>query len=124
MAHLEINKRNYKKAIDNAEHAVSIAPNNADAFYILGRVMVYTDKPEKGITHYKRSIMLDPLHKSTDGIGFAYFAMGDYENAVKYIEKFFKDYPECSGLRAFLAASYAFLGIDIKAKEAFENWFT
>jgi tetratricopeptide (TPR) repeat protein len=124
MASLELDKRNFKKAIDNAEHAVSIAPNDADAFYTLGRVMVYTDNPEKGMTYYKKSIMLDPLHKSTDGIGFAYFVMGDYESAVKYIEKFFKDYSECAGIRSILVASYAFLGNDIKAKEAFENWFT
>ena len=124
MAILEFSKRNFKKAIDNAEHAVSISPNDADAFYTLGRVMVFTDKPEKAITYYKKSIMLDPLHKSTDGIGFAYFVMGDYENAVKYIEKFFKNYSECSALRSLLAASYAFLGNDIKAKEEFENWFT
>jgi len=124
LARMELFKRNYKEAIDNAEHAVSISPNDADALYALGGIMVYVGKPEEGMKHYKRSIMLDPLHKTTDGIGFAYFVMGDYEQAVKYIEKALKDYPENYGLRSYLAASYAFLGDDVKAKKAFEEYNT
>ena len=86
--------------------------------------MVLVGKPEEGMKYYKRSIMLDPLHKSTDGIGFAYFAMGDYEQAVKYGEKYIKDYPENYGYRALLAAAYAFLGDDVKAKKAFKEFYT
>jgi len=124
MATMELFKRNYKEAVENAEHAVSISPNDADALYTLGRIMVYVGKPEEGMQYYKRSIMLDPLHKSTGGIGFAYFVMGDYEQATKYIEKQLKDYPETYGIRSTLAASYAFLGNDIKAKKAFEEFYT
>jgi len=124
LAILELYKRNFEEAVDNAELAVSISPNDADALYTLGRIMVYVGKPEECMKHYKRSIMLDPLHKSTGGIGFAYFAMGDYEQAIKYIEKHLKDYPENYGYRAPLAAAYAFLGNDIKAKKAFEEFDT
>jgi len=124
MATLELYKRNFAEAIDNAEHAVSISPNDADASYTLGRIMVYAGRPEEGIKYFKRSIMLDPLHKSTDGIGFAYFVMGDYEQAVKYGEKYIKDYPENYGYRSLLAVAYAFLGNDIKAKKAFEEFHT
>jgi len=123
-ARLELYKRNYKEAIDNAEHAVSISPNDADALHTLGGIMVFAGKPEEGMKYYKRSIMLDPLHKSTGGIGFAYFVMGDYEQAVKYIEKAIKDYPEDYRIRSLLAASYAFLGDDVKAKKVFEEFWT
>ena len=124
MAILELYKRNFEEAIDNAEHAVSISPNDADALYTLGRIMVYVGKPEEGLKYYKRSIMLDPLHKSTDGIGFAYLVMGNYEQAVKYGEKYIKDYSENYGYRALLAVAYAYLGNDIKAKKAFEEFYT
>jgi len=124
LARMALFKRNYKEAIDNAEHAVSISPNDADALHTLGRIMVYVGKPEEGMKHFKRSIMLDPLHKTTDGIGFAYFVMGDYEQAVKYIEKALKDYPKYYGLRSTLASSYAFLGNEVKAKKAFEEFNT
>jgi len=123
MALLELYKRHFEEAVDNAELAVSISPNDADALYTLGRIMVYVGKPEEGLKYYKRSIMLDPLHKSTDGIGFAYLVMGDYEQAVKYGEKYIKDYPENYGYRFLLAAAYSFLGNDIKAKKAFEEFY-
>jgi tetratricopeptide (TPR) repeat protein len=124
LALLEVFKRNFSRAIDYAEHAVTIAPNDADALETLGRIMVYTGNPVEGIKYYKRSIMLDPLYKSTGGIGFAYFVMGDYEQAIKYIEKQLKDYPETYGIRGILASAYAFLGNDIKAKKAFEEFYT
>jgi len=76
----------------------------------------------EGIKHHKKAIMLDPLHKSTGGIGHAYFTMGDYEQAVRYIEKALKVYPDAYGIRSRLASSYAFLGNDIKAKKAFKEW--
>ena len=90
----------------------------------LGRVLVRTGNPEAGIKNYIKAIMLDPLHKSTGGIGHAYFTMGDYEQAVRYIEKALKDYPKTYGVRSVLAASYAFLGNDVKAKKTFEEFFT
>ena len=124
MAILELYKRNFEEAIDNAEYAVSISPNDADALYTLGRIMVLVGKPEEGMKYYKKSIMLDPLHKSTNGIGFAYFTMGDYEQAVKFGEKYIKDYPEDYRYRVILAAAYAFLGDDVKAKKAFEEFYT
>ncbi|MCP3901714.1 MAG: tetratricopeptide repeat protein [Desulfobacteraceae bacterium] len=124
MATMELYKRNFKEAIDNAENAVSIAPNDADALETLGRIMIWAGKPEEGIKYCQKSIMLDPLYKTTDKIGHAYFIMGNYEQAVKYIEKAIKDYPEKKSIRATLASSYAFLGNDVKAKKAFKEFNT
>ena len=87
-------------------------------------MLAFYGNPEKAITQYKKAIMLDPLHQTTGGIGFAYFSMGDYEKAVKYIEKALKDYPETYGIRGHLASSYAFLGNDIKAKKALDEYFS
>ena len=86
--------------------------------------MVYIGNPEEAIKYFKRSIMLDPLHKSTGRIGVSYFTMGDYDKGVKYIEKELKDYPARTLFYAFLASSCAFLGNDIKAKKAFKDWRT
>jgi adenylate cyclase len=123
LAIMELYKRNFKEALDNAEHAVSISPNDADALETLGRIMVSVGRPEEGITYVKRSIMLDPLHKSTYRIGTAYFNMKEYEQAVEYLEKAIKDFPDNYGQRGPLAAAYAYLGNDIKAKKAFEEFY-
>jgi len=87
-------------------------------------VLVRTGNPETGIKNYQKAIMLDPLHMSTGGIGHAYFTMGNYQQAVKYIEKALKDYPDTYGVRSVLAASYTFLGDDVKARKAFEKFWT
>ena len=121
---MEFRRRKFNEAIEYAELAVTISPNDADALENLGKISIFTGSPEAGIKNYKKAIMLDPLHKSTGGIGLAYFTMGDYEQAVKYIEKALKDYPDTYGIRSFLASSYAFLGNDIKAKKAFEKFWT
>ncbi|MGV7223684.1 MAG: tetratricopeptide repeat protein [Nitrospinales bacterium] len=123
-SYMELKKRNFDEVVEYAELSVTISPNDSDAWEALGRALVMTGNPEAGIKKYKKAIMLDPLHKSTGGIGYAYFTMGDYEQAVRYIEKALKDYPKTYGVRGFLAASYAFLGNDVKAKKTFEEFFT
>jgi TolB-like protein/Flp pilus assembly protein TadD len=122
LARLEHFKRNFSEAVDYAEHAVAISPNDADALYTLGAIMVWTDKPEQGIKYIKKSIMLDPLYKSTGEIGRAYFIMGDYELAAKYIEKNLKDYPENYQIQGILASTYAYLGNDALAKKAYKKF--
>jgi len=124
LASRELYKRNFNKALNFAKKAVNISPNDSDALFAYGRVLVYYGSPEKAITQYKKAIMLDPLHQTTGGIGFAYFSLGDYEQAVKYTEKALKDYPETYGIRGHLASSYGFLGNDIKAKKALDEFFT
>ncbi len=124
MALMELYKRHFKEAIEFAEMAVAISPNDADALYDLGMVMTFADNPKAGIKYFKKSIMLDPLHKDTHGIGAAYFSMGDYEKAVKYIDIGLTDNPERIPMLAFSAASYAFMGNDVEAKKAFEKWLT
>lgn len=124
LAELELFKRNFNKAVEYAAHAVAISPNDADALYNYGKILVWTDNPEEAIRYFKKSIMLDPLHTSTGGIGFAYYAMGNYEQAIKYIEKQLKDFPETYSTRAMLASAYAFVGNEIKAKKAFKDFFT
>ncbi len=122
LARLEHFKRNFSEALEHAEHAVAISPNDADALYTLGIIMVWADKPEEGIKYIKKSIMLDPLHKSTGEIGRAYFILGDYELAAKYIEKNLKDYPENYQIQGILASTYAYLGNDALAKKAYKEF--
>jgi adenylate cyclase len=124
LARMELWKRHFSSAVDYAQHAVAISPNDADALETLGFVMVYVDNPEAAIKYYKKSIMLDPLHKSTGGIGFAYFSMGNYEQAVIHIEKALKDYPKTYGIRGALASAYAHIGNEANARKTFKDFHT
>jgi hypothetical protein len=50
--------------------------------------------------------------------------MGDYEQAIIYMEKQLKDYPETYGILSLLASCYAIIGNDVKAKKAFKEFYT
>jgi len=122
MALMELWRRHYRKSIEYAEKAVANSPNNADILTYLGYILTATGSPEMGIEYQKKAIMLDPLHGTTMGIGVAYFTMGKYEEAVKYIEKGLSDKPEMIPFYAFSASAHAFIGNDDKAKKAYEKW--
>lgn len=122
MALMELWRRHYEESIEYAEKAVAISPNNADALANLRLILILTDNQELGIKYLKKAIMLDPLHQTTLGIGVAYFTVGKYEKAVKYIEKSLSDKPEMNPFFAFSAAAHAFIGNDSMAKQAYEKW--
>ena len=122
MAMMELWRRHYKQSIDCAEKAVVISPNNADALANLGLILIFTGHTELGIKYTKKAIMHDPLQQTTLGIGVAYFTVGKYEEAVKYIEKGLTDEPEMIPFCAFSAAAHAFIGNDSKARQAYKKW--
>jgi TolB-like protein len=122
MALMELWRRHYRESIEYAEKAVTTSPNNADVLTWFGLILTANGNPEMGIEYQKKAIMLDPLHGTTMGIGVAYFTMGKYEEAVKYIEKGLSDKPEMIPFFAFSAAAHAFIGNDDQAKKAYEKW--
>ena len=75
MALMELWRRHYRESIKYAEKAVLISPNNADILVMLGLILTANGNPEKGIEYHKKAIMLDPLHATTMGIGFAFFTI-------------------------------------------------
>jgi tetratricopeptide (TPR) repeat protein len=114
--------------INYTEKAISIAPNAADANLLLGRMFLSTNRPEKAIEYCNIAIKLDPnsidtFAEATLRIGIAYFHLAHYEQAVEFIEKGLTVKPEMRKLYSNdLAASYAFLGRNNKAKKALEDW--
>jgi tetratricopeptide (TPR) repeat protein len=108
-------RRHYKEAIEYAERAVTISPNDANALADLGFFLVWNDNPEAGIKYFTKSIMLDPLHRGAMGLGLAYFSMKDYEKTLKHIDIGITDNPERTPLLAFYAAAHAFIGNETEA---------
>ena len=55
----------YEKDLQGAEHefnrALDLNPNEANAHFNLGRLLVLTARPEAGIDQYEQAILLDPL---------------------------------------------------------------
>ena len=124
LALMELWKRHYKQAVEYAEKAVGVSPNNADALANLGLILIFTDHPELGIKYVKKAIMHDPMQQTTLGIGVAYFTVGKYQEAVEHIEKGLTNEPEMIPFCAFSAAAHAFIGNDSKARKAYEKWLS
>lgn len=124
LAGLENNRRNYDKAIMTANKAVKLAPNDADILKSVGLTLIFAGQPEKAISHLDKSRMLDPLNRSMRLKGGAYFVMGNYEAAANCFENSITNVPDIADMTPFIAATYAYLGQDAKAKNALEKWLS
>ncbi len=114
---MALNRRQFKEAIEEAERAIALNPNDASCHYTMAEALVYGGKPNKGIEYIETAMRLDPRFQ-TDPLylrGIAYFSMGRYEKAVNFLERALKRIP-APGQQMFpLIAAYAYLG---RLKEA------
>jgi len=127
-AELARDLRQFKKMINYAEKASAIAPNTVDANLLLGRMFLWSSRPENAIEYCNKAVKLDPNSADTFAdaaitIGKAYFHLGQYEQAVEFIEKALAIKPKMRRLYSNeLAASYALIGRNDEAKKAMEEW--
>ncbi len=121
---MALNRRQFKEAIEEAERAVALDPNDASCRYTLAEALVYGGNPIEGIEYIETAMRLDPRFQTNPLylLGIAYFCMGQYEKAVSRLERAFKRIPE-PGQRLYpLVAAYAHLGRLNEAKKAVELW--
>ncbi len=108
-----------EEAMASAEKAIALDPNDAVGYEAMAWALIYSGKPENAIEFVNRAIRLDPLNIANYfyTLGTAYFGMEEYQDAVSFYEKAFKLNPELGLVqRAYLTASYVYLGLDGKAK--------
>ena len=108
-----------EEAMASAEKAIALDPNDAVGYEAMAWALIYSGKSENAIEFVNRAIRLDPLNIANYfyTIGTAYFGMEEYQDAVSFYEKAFKLNPELGLVqRAYLTASYVYLGLDGKVK--------
>jgi TolB-like protein/class 3 adenylate cyclase/TPR repeat protein len=119
---MALNRRQFKEAIEEAERAIALNPNDASSHYTMAEALVYGDNPNKGIEYIETAMRLDPRYQ-TDPLyllGVAHFSMGQYEKAVRLLERALKRIPASGQHLLPLIAAYAHLGRFKEAKEAAE----
>jgi TolB-like protein len=123
-ADMMLHKRLYGKATFEAERAIELDPNNAGAQFIMGKVLIFDDRPEEGVEFVKKAMRLNPLYpaESLCYLGLANFCMGQLEEAVSLIERGLKHNPELVNFNIPLAAAFAHLGLNNKARQAVATW--
>jgi len=113
-----------EEAISSAERAIALDPNDAVGYEAMAGALIYSGKPNEAIDFVNKAIRLDPLNIANYfyTLGLAHFGMEQYQEAVSFYEKAFKLNPELGLVqRAYLAASYVYLGLEEKALAELNN---
>jgi adenylate cyclase len=117
MGDLYLQKRQYDKALSEAERAVTLNPNGALAYFRLAGILGWLGRWEESVLYAKKAIRLNPI----PGIwyyfplGHAYFMLGQYEESIVAYKKMQNRSPDSIAAHSFLAACYSSLGRDAEA---------
>ena len=113
----------HTEAVEEAEKAVALDPNDATAIAGLAHVLVFADRPGEGLTFIQDAMRLDPHHPPSYLIilGAAQFGMENYEAAVATFERAVKRNPENEKPLIYLASSYGHLSRMREAEDTIET---
>jgi tetratricopeptide (TPR) repeat protein len=111
--------RQHDKAIVEAEQAVALAPNSAEAHMSLARALLFAGRPEEAILFYEKAIRLNPFPPSNDlqGLCAGYRQAGMYDEAIEACKKALHLEPTNLIAHLLLAASYSSSGHEEEARE-------
>jgi TolB-like protein/Flp pilus assembly protein TadD len=121
---MALQRRQYKKALAEAELALSLEPNGVESNFSMGYILVFLGRAKEGIGYLKRSIELDPLRPgwALFYMGLAHFSMGQFDEAVELINRALTYNPKTLLMSGILAAVYAYLGRDEEARDRLQNY--
>ncbi len=109
----------HEEAIAEAGRAIAVDPNDADGYVAMADALIYSGRPEEAVDFVKKAMRLDPhnLANYLYTLGLAHFGMEQFQEAASVLERAFKLNPEMGIFqRAYLAASYAYLGQEEMAR--------
>ncbi|MBC8176252.1 MAG: tetratricopeptide repeat protein [Deltaproteobacteria bacterium] len=119
LAHIYWMKKQWDKALEEAERGVSIEPNNPLTVYGLAYLLLLSGRPEEAIAMMRKAFRLDPFPPAMYIFvsGNCYFNAHRYEEALaEYRRALRKGGFSPKILHMDLAATYAMLGQEDKAR--------
>ncbi|MEE4263826.1 MAG: adenylate/guanylate cyclase domain-containing protein [Desulfobacteraceae bacterium] len=89
MAHIHLLKKEYDEAVFEAERAVALNPNGADALCILGFFTSLAGEPQKATVLLKKAFRLNPVPPPYyyTYLGDVHRITGQYEKAIELLNK-------------------------------------
>jgi adenylate cyclase len=120
MATIYAVKRQYDKAIPEAERAVALNPNGSEAYFYLGGIVGCSGRWDESVSYIQMSIRLNPIPTASkyQMLGRTYFMLGQYDEAVAALKKAIQTNPDYLMAHIFLAACYSSMGRDAEAASA------
>ena len=110
--------RRHDEAVREFEKSISLDPNFALGYIMLGLSLYYGGKAERALDVFDRVFALDPYHPDVY-LHFqaqAYFQLGQFEKAVEILKRRLVRNPDTDISRALLASSYGHLGRNDEAR--------
>jgi len=87
-AKLEIENKEYDKAIENCRRALELDDIFVEAYYHIGLAFNYKKKYDSAIENFQKAVNFDKKHvNSWNSMGLAFEAKGEYDNALKNLNK-------------------------------------
>jgi len=118
-------RREYTKAIADAENAIAVKPNDAHALYTMGESLIYAGRSDEGIDYIKNAMRLDAEYPKyylyTLGVG--QFCLEQYEDAANSLEESILNRKYHSRApKWLLAATYTHLGRQEEAENVLTKY--
>jgi len=111
-------KRDFEKGIAEAERAVALEPNSAEAYTQLAVHLLWAGRPEEAIALFKKAIRLSPIppFRSLLRIADAYASIGQYEEAIATYKKIIQKEPHQVFAHLHLAVTLMLAGKEDEAR--------
>ena len=111
-------KKQFDKAILEAEKAVALSPGDAFAIFMLGTALYHSERFEEAIPYFKKSLRLSPIasNQCLVNLGGAYRFSGRYDEAIETYKKLLQFQPDHLPGHVNLAATYVLAGREEEAR--------
>lgn len=118
LAFAELFARNHERALNAINRAVALNPNSADSHAMRGAILNFAGDPVESLEEMKLALRLNPNHPTwyLAGIGRAHYLLGQYEQAIPYIERLVNTGDEVLAWHPLLIASYMAGGREDEAR--------
>ena len=118
-------RREYDKAIADAEQAITLNPNDAKAQYAMGESLVFAGRSAEAVGYLERAMILDPKYPGyyMFALGVAQFCLERYEEAAASLEiSLYERKMHSRPPMWLLAATYAHLGRQQEAEDVLTEY--
>ena len=119
LAFAELFQHHHDRALSAIDQAMVLNPNSADTHAMRGSILNMLGRPEEGLEEAKTAVRLNPHHPTWYLVCFgrAFFLLGQYDDAIPYLERLVNAGEDILTFRALLVASYMACGRETEARD-------